>query len=75
VPAALLLHLSTNVVLAVVTISSVALVAVVLVVATLGAVLIARSARVSAPAPGRRPAAVCTGVAPRGRRRWATRGR
>ncbi len=48
VPAALLLHLSTNVVLAVVTVSSVALAAVVLVVATLGAVLIARFARTTA---------------------------
>lgn len=51
VPAALLLHLSTNVVLAVVTISSVALAAVVLAVATLGAVLIARSTLAAAPTP------------------------
>ena len=51
VPAALLLHLSTNVVPAVVTISSMALAAVVLVVATLGAVLIARSTLAAAPTP------------------------
>jgi hypothetical protein len=51
VPAALLLHLSTTVVLVVVTISSMALAAVVLVVATLGAVLIARSSRATAPVP------------------------
>ncbi len=50
-PAALLLHLSTNVVLAVVTISSVALATVVLVVAALGAVLIARSPGATATAP------------------------
>jgi membrane protease YdiL (CAAX protease family) len=52
VPAALLLHLSTNIVLALVTISSVTLASVVLAVATLGAVLIARFSRVSTPTPG-----------------------
>ncbi len=51
VPAALLLHLSTDVLLALVTISSVALASVVLAVATLGAVLIARLTRIRAPVP------------------------
>jgi uncharacterized protein len=49
VPAALLLHLSTNVVLALVTISSVALASVVLAVAAVGAAVIARFSRASTP--------------------------
>ena len=53
VPAALLLHLSTNIVLALVTISSVTLASVVLAVATLGAVLIARFSRDATPTPGK----------------------